>query len=174
MMSRVITVPLYLFFPDRTEEDPMANEPRTTNIPDELNKMGKLISQAVEAAWESEERKRLETEIVEGLRKISDEFSTAAKKASQSESVQQIKTQAEKVAVEMKERDIVEDVRKGLLSGLAIVNEELGKLVERLEVKQPPTAPPAPEAPAAPEAPVAPEAPEPPTAPPAPEAPQEV
>lgn len=131
----------------------MANEPRTTNISDELNKMGKLISQAVEAAWESEERKRLETEIIEGLRKFSDEFSTAAKKARQSEPVQQIKTQAEKVAVEMKERDIVEDVRKGLLSGLTIVNEELGKLVERLDVKQAPAAPQAPETPTAPETP---------------------
>jgi len=134
----------------------MANEPRaTTNISDELNKMGKLISQAVETAWESEERKRLEAEIVEGLRKFSDEFSAAAKKASQSESIQQIKTQAEKVAVEVKERDIVEDVRKGLLSGLAIVNDELGKLVERLETKPAARATQVPEPPAAPEPPVA-------------------
>lgn len=114
----------------------MSQEPRTqTSISDELSRMGKLVAQAVQAAWESEERKRLEAEIVEGLRKFSDEISSAAKKAGDSEPAQEIKAQAEKVAAEFKERDVAEDIRKGLITGLEAVNVELGKLVERLEPK---------------------------------------
>ena len=104
----------------------MTDQPRTPSpIAEELNKMGKLLVQAVQAAWESEERKKLEAELTEGLRKISDEVTAAAKKA-----------QAEKIATEVKEHDIAEEVRKGLLVGLEAINQELGKLAERLEPKK--------------------------------------
>ncbi len=139
----------------------MAEEPRTeTSIADELDKMGQLVAQAVRSAWESEERKKLEAEVVEGLRKFSDQVSTTAKKASESDAAQQIKAQAEKVAAGVKEKDVADEIRKGLLAGLEVVNQELGKLVERLETKkapgEPPAAPAAPAEPAA-EAPVEPE-----------------
>lgn len=126
----------------------MSQEPRTpTSITDELSRMGKLVAQAVQAAWESEERKRLEAEIVEGLRKFGDEVSSAAKRAGDSEPAKEIKAQAEKVAAEVKEKDIAEEIRKGLITGLEAINVELGKLVERLEPKPVRTAPAA-EAPA--------------------------
>ncbi len=144
----------------------MADEPRVeTNIADELDKMGKLVAQAVRSAWESEERKKLEGEIVEGLRKFSDQVSTTAKKASESDAAKQIKVQAEKVAAEVKEKDVAEEIRKGLINGLEVVNLELGRLVERLEAKKTPA-----ESAAAPETPSEPVAEAP--AEPAPEAPQ--
>ncbi len=123
----------------------MTDQPRTPSaITDELSKMGKLVAQAVQSAWESEERKKLEAEVSEGLRKLSEEMSAAAKKASDSDAAKQIKMQAEKVAAEVKEHDVAEEIRKGLLTGLEAINQELGKLVERLEPKKAP----APEPPA--------------------------
>ena len=56
---------------------------------------------------------------------------------------------------------VVEDVRKGIISGLDVLNVELSKLVEKLE----PKATSSDEAPAVPEAPAEPAAPEPPAAP---------
>ncbi len=132
----------------------MAEEPRSeTSIADELDKMGRLVAQAVRSAWESEDRKKLTAEVVEGLRKFSDQVSTTAQKASESDAAKQIKDQAEKLAAEVKEKDVTEEVRKGLLAGLEVVNQELGKLVERLE-KQPAPGEPAaaPETPAEPAA----------------------
>jgi phage-related protein len=111
----------------------MADETPTPTITDELSKMGKLVAQAIQSAWASDERKKLEAEVVDGLRKFGDEFSSAAKKAGDSETAKQIKTQAEKVAADMQQRDIAGDIRKGLISGLEIINQELSKLVERLE-----------------------------------------
>jgi hypothetical protein len=119
----------------------MADETPTTSITDELTKMGKLVSQAIQAAWESEERKKLEAEVVDGLRKFGDEVSSATKKAGESDTAKQIKTQAEKVAADMQQKDVAGDIRKGLISGLEVINVELGKLVERLEPKKAPDAP---------------------------------
>jgi len=129
----------------------MTEQPRTpSTITDELSKMGKLVAQAFQSAWESEERKKLEAEFSEGLRKFSDEVTTAAKKASESDAAKQLREQAEKVATEVKERDVAEEIRKGLLTGLEAINQELGKLVERLEPKKPVAPEPPAEAPAEP------------------------
>lgn len=116
----------------------MADETPTPTITDELSKMGKLVAQAIQAAWESDERKKLEAEVVDGLRKFGDEVAAATKKAGESDTAKQIKTQAEKVAADMQQKDVAGDIRKGLISGLEVINVELGKLVERLEPKKAP------------------------------------
>ena len=129
----------------------MAEEKSTTStITEELSKMGKLVAQAVQSAWESEDRKKLEAEVTEGLCKISEEMAEAARKAAESDAARQLKTQAVKVAEEVKESDVTAEIRKGLIAGLEVINQALGKLVERLEVKkepgsaaEPPAEPPA-------------------------------
>jgi hypothetical protein len=123
------------------------------NIADELNKLGKQVADAIKAAWESEDRKKLQGEITEGLQKFGDQVTDAAKKASASEPAKQIKMQAEEVVAKVKESDVTEEIRKGLLTGLETLNKELGKLVERLEAKKAPETPAAPAAPEAPEPP---------------------
>jgi len=127
----------------------MADETPTPTITDELSKMGKLVAQAIQAAWESDERKKLEAEVADGLRKFGDEVSAAAKKAGESDTAKQIKTQAEKVAADVQQKDVAGDIRKGLISGLEVINQELGKLVDRLEPKKEPAAEGAAEVPAA-------------------------
>ena len=119
----------------------MADETPTPTITDELSKMGKLVAQAIQAAWESDERKKLEAEVVDGLRRFGDEVSAATKKAGESDTAKQIKTQAEKVAADMQQKDVAGDIRKGLISGREVINVELGKLVERLEPKKAPAEP---------------------------------
>ncbi len=44
------------------------------NIADELNKLGKQVADAIKAAWESEDRKKLQNEITEGLQKFGDQI----------------------------------------------------------------------------------------------------
>ncbi len=124
----------------------MPEEKTTSTITEELSKMGKLVAQVAQSAWESAERKKLEAEITEGMRKISEELAAVARKTAESDAAKQLKTQAEKLAAEVKERDAAEEIRKGLIAGLEVINQALGKLAERLEVKK--EAGPATEAPA--------------------------
>ncbi|MCX7707229.1 MAG: hypothetical protein N2204_04400 [Anaerolineae bacterium] len=142
----------------------MSEEPKVErSIADELSKLGKQLAEAVKAAWESEDRKKLQAEIAEGFQKLSQEVSEAVEKASESETAKELREKAEKMVEEIREADVVEEVRKGILAGLDVLNRELGKLLEKLETR--PAAEPAPEAPAEPPAPAGPpaEAPEAPT-----------
>ncbi len=115
----------------------MSEEPKVERrtITDELSKLGKQMADAIKAAWESDDRKKLQAEITEGLRKFGDEVAEALDKAGQSDTAKDLRVKAEQVSADMREKGVVEDVRKGIISGLDVLNKELGKLVEKLEPK---------------------------------------
>jgi hypothetical protein len=106
------------------------------SVSDELSKLGKQFSDVIRTAWESDDRKKIQDEIIEGLQKFGDEVTEALQKAAESEPGKQVASQAEKVIADVKESNVAEDVRKGLLQGMDALNRELGKLSEKLE-KQP-------------------------------------
>jgi len=115
----------------------MSDEPRAEkSITDELSKLGKQVAEAIRAAWESEDRRKLQAEIAEGLQKFGQQVGEALEKAGESEVARQLRQQAEKVVAEVRETDVAEEIRKGLLAGLEAINKELSKLLERLEAKE--------------------------------------
>jgi hypothetical protein len=131
----------------------MTQEPRpSTNLSDELTRLVNQVTEAARLAWESEECKRLQTEISEGVKNFSVQVDEAVRRASESETAKKVRTQAEQVAVRARETDVVDDMRQGLLVGLQTLNRELGKLLERLHSSGAPvsTGPVPPQAPAAP------------------------
>jgi type II secretory pathway component PulF len=105
------------------------------SIADELEKMGAQIAAAAKTAWESEERKKLQTEISTGVQRFGQELNTMVSKASESDPAKDLKTRATRVAEDVQKTDVVEEVRKGILVGLEAINRELSKLLERLESK---------------------------------------
>jgi hypothetical protein len=141
----------------------MSEEPKVENrsIVDELSKLGQQMAYAIKTAWESDDRRKLQAEILDGLQKFGEEVTEALDKAGKSETAQDLRVKAERVAADVRASAVAEDVRKGVISGLDVLNTELGKLVEKLE----PKATAADEAPEASEAPAEPEAPEVPAAP---------
>lgn len=121
---------------DIQSEMPAGEEVREERaIVNELEKLGKQLIGAAKAAWESEERRKLQDEIATGIQKFGKEIGVTLEKAGDSEQVQEIRTRAGKVATEIQQTDVVEEVRKGLLVGLEAINRELGKLLDRLETK---------------------------------------
>ena len=113
------------------------------SISSELTRLGKQVADAINLAWESEDRKKLQTEITTGLESFGVQVSDAMRKASESEAATQIRDQTEKVVIQVRQSDVTGEVRKGLIAGLEVLNKELGKLVERLEAEPQPAAPPA-------------------------------
>jgi MoxR-like ATPase len=103
------------------------------NVAEELNNLGKQFVSVIRTAWESEDRKRIQDEIMEGLQKFGDEITNTLQKASESETGKEVTAKAEKVITDVKASDVADDVRKGLLSGLDALNVELGKLSEKLD-----------------------------------------
>ena len=116
----------------------MTQEPRSTsNLTEELSKLGNQVAEAVRLAWESDERKRVQADIAEGVKNFSVQLDEAVRKASESEAARKVKLQAEQVATKAKDSDVVDDMREGLLVGLQSLNRELGKLLVRLETGRP-------------------------------------
>jgi hypothetical protein len=138
-------------------EDPQEEK----TIAQEFSRLGKQVADAIHAAWESEDRKKLQAELADGLQKFEAELDAALQKAAQSDAAKQVREQTEKVVADVKDSNVADEVRKGLISGLDVLNKELGKLVEKLEPKGTTEAPAG-----AAEAPT-PEPPPPPTEPPA-------
>jgi hypothetical protein len=138
----------------------MSEEPKVEgrSITEELSKLGKQMADAIKAAWESDDRKKLQAEILDGLQKFGDEVTVALDKAGKSETAQDLRVKAEKVAVDVRASAVAEDVRKGIISGLDVLNAEMSKLVEKLEPKPAPVEPEAPAEPVEPETPAEPEA----------------
>jgi hypothetical protein len=119
----------------KVEETTTEESTTQRSIADELAKLGVQLTAAAKTAWDSEERKRLQAEITTGMQKFGQELSTAVTKASESDQAKEFKTKAAKVAEDVQNTDVVEEVRKGLLVGLEAINRELGKMLERLESK---------------------------------------
>jgi molecular chaperone GrpE (heat shock protein) len=113
------------------------------SISSELARLGKQVADAISQAWESEDRRKLQAEVTVGLETFGDQVSDAMRKASESDAANQLRDETEKVVARVRESDVTAEVRKGLISGLEVINRELGKLVERLEVEPQPSTPPA-------------------------------
>ena len=82
----------------------MSEEPKVEgrSITEELGKLGKQMADAIKAAWESEDRRKLQAEILDGLQKFGDEVTVALDKAGKSETAQDLRVKAEKVAVDVR------------------------------------------------------------------------
>ena len=132
----------------------MNEEPRPkSDITEELSKLGNQVAEALRAAWESEDRRRLQAEVTEGLQKFGDQVEGTVKRASDTDAARRMREQAETVANKAAQSDVVAEVREGLLNGLQALNKELSRLLTRLDNPQA----------GAPESPVPPVAPQPPS-----------
>ena len=116
------------------------------SISGELSRLGKQVAEAINVAWESEDRKKLQAEVTTGLESFGAQVGDAMRKASESDAATQIRDQTEKVVAQVRQSDVTGEVRKGLIAGLEVLNRELGRLVERLEVAPEPATSPATEA----------------------------
>lgn len=112
----------------------MAQEPRpTTNIADELSKLGNQVAEALRMAWESEDRRRLQAEVTEGLRRFGDQVEDTAKRVGEGDAARRVREQAEVVASKASQSEVVDEIREGLLNGLQALNRELTRLLNKGE-----------------------------------------
>lgn len=112
----------------------MSEEPKVErSIADELGKLGQQVASAAKAAWESEERRKLQAELTRGVEQFSQELSATLDKATESGQARELRGKAEKVVEDVRAADVIEEIRKGILTGLDTLNRELGKLVEKLD-----------------------------------------
>ena len=110
-----------------TEEEKLEESLR-----DEFATLGKNIRNAFTGVWESEERKRISSEIESGITEVGDAISQAAIDFRESESGQQVRADVERIADDIRTGEMREKFERDLVSILRSFNAELEKATENL------------------------------------------
>ncbi len=106
--------------------------------------LGHTLADAFRTSWQSEENRRRLQEMQTGLESMVKEVNKAINESMASPQAQQARSQASKAAgtVRTAGEQSAQEIRAQLLVGLRQVNEELRKLVERMESNKPSGPPP--------------------------------
>ena len=117
-----------------SDTNPNENKTPNDNISDQLNELGKNLRDALQSVWESEERRKIQKEIEEGLANLGDSLSQAAKDFSNSPTGQNIKEDMKDMQERWRTGEMQSKVHSELVEALRKVNIELQKTT-----KKPPT-----------------------------------
>ena len=90
--------------------------------------MGKNLRDALQSAWDSEERRKLQKEIEEGLSEVSNSLSQAAKDFKESSAGQTLKSDVADFQERLRTGEVESKVRTEILDALRTVNNELRKV----------------------------------------------
>ncbi len=130
------------------EEDEVRDKARV-DIASEFQRLGRQFAETLQSAWDSEERKRVEKEVREGMKSFVDEVDQVIREVKSSETTSKIKGEAEEIKTRVETSDIGHKARQGIVQGLRWLSEELGQLANQFTPPEKPAdAPPADEPPA--------------------------
>ncbi len=106
-----------------------------TDLADEFRKLGDNLKQAFRTTWESEERRRLQREIEDGLADIAASLKDAAKDFAASPTGQQLKVDLQNIESRVRSGEMEAKVREELVKALRAINAELEKAASGLTDK---------------------------------------
>jgi hypothetical protein len=110
----------------------MSNDPqREENLADELRNLGQNLVAALQAAWETPERKRLSDEMVNGLNEFGSTVRREVEQFSSSSTGQKLRNEVDQVSEKIRTSEAQNRVRDELLNALKNANHELQKVIDR-------------------------------------------
>ena len=106
-------------------------------IEEELRTLGRRFADVLQAAWESEERRRVETEVRDGLRRFSEEMERFYERTRQSPTGERVRTKFGEAKGRAAESDAARRTRETVAQGLHRLSEELARLADRFTPAEP-------------------------------------
>jgi hypothetical protein len=105
----------------------------TNDLASELREMAQQLEAAFRAALESERTKQLQRDLAGGMRELSTQIQSTLKSLQTNPRVQQAEERGRQVLNQARESKVAHDLQETIVSGIAQLNDQLRKLVERLE-----------------------------------------
>lgn len=102
----------------------------TDELGDELRALGANLRGMLQAAWDSDERKRAQEEIESGLGDLARSLRSAGEEFSASPTGQRLKTDVHDLHERLRTRQVDARVRDELVAALRRVNDELGRAAQ--------------------------------------------
>ncbi|MBK9941011.1 MAG: hypothetical protein U0Z44_11915 [Kouleothrix sp.] len=112
------------------EPGPDAN---TSDLLKELREMGQQLETAFRTAIESDRAKQLQQDIVGGVRELAGQVQSAVKSLQSDPRLQKAEERGRQALEQARESKVVQDIQETIVSGLAQLNTQLRKVVERIE-----------------------------------------
>ena len=113
------------------EEEGTSGAKPDTDIAEEFKRLGRQFADTLESMWNSEERRRMEAEIREGVRTFANEVDKVVRDARQSPAATRVKEEAVGVKERVESGDVTNRAREGVVQGLRWLSHELERLAEQ-------------------------------------------
>lgn len=107
--------------------DQKSSQDRNNDIAVEFAEFGQNIKRALQSAWTSEERKKLQADIEKGLKEAGEALKQATNDFSRSQAAQTAKAEAEDFKKRVKSGELETKVRSEVLNALRLANDQLKK-----------------------------------------------
>ena len=117
----------------KTEEKAPEEKAPETTTPDlaaEFAELGRAMRNALNSAWNSEERQQFQGEIRSGLNRVADEMESAAKNIRESDVGQQVEDRAKQVRDDVQSGKVTEDVRKAVADTLKATRDAIDRMAD--------------------------------------------
>lgn len=128
------------------EEEPTgsAAKPSSTDIADEFKRLGRQFADTLETAFNSQEARRIETEVRAGMKSFADEVEKVFHQAKESPAATRVKEEAVGAKERVESGEFARKAQEGMASGLRWLSTELDKLATQFTpagrpTEQPPT-----------------------------------
>jgi len=119
------------------EEEVAAEEKKKQpDVSEALRDLGRQFAETMQAAWNSQERRELETEVREGVQYFSEEVQRVFKEAKESPAAKRMKEEAEEVRTRVESGDVTQKARSGFVEGLHWLSRELESLAQQFSPPQ--------------------------------------
>jgi uncharacterized protein YukE len=109
------------------EKAPAASGP---DLAAEFAELGRAMRNALDAAWNSQERQRFQSEIRSGLNKLADEMESAAQNIRQSDVGQQVEERTKQVRDDIQSGKVSDDVRKAVTQALRATRDAIDHMAD--------------------------------------------
>jgi GTPase involved in cell partitioning and DNA repair len=113
------------------EEEELKGSGDKMDFAAEFQKIGRQLAETLQAAWDSEERKRVEKEVREGVQTLVNEVDQVIREVKSSEKTAKLKEEAEELKNRVETSDVSGRARTGVAQGLRWLSETLAELANQ-------------------------------------------
>jgi ribosome-associated translation inhibitor RaiA len=116
-------------------EDPNRTTPDrdTPDLKEELREMGQQLEHAFRTVVESERTKQLQRDLAAGVREITAQLRAAVENLQKDPRVKEAETRGRETLEDLRETKVAQDIQEAVVTGIATLNVQLRRLVERIE-----------------------------------------
>lgn len=102
----------------------------------ELTELADRFANVVRVAWNSEQRKRVETDVRAGIDSLSASLEDGFRQVSSSQEAKDLQSKATEVGTKVSGSKFVADIATALTTGLRALGDQLEKLAEDIQTKE--------------------------------------